>query len=180
MGCLCLVTLSWCSHCTECQSLIPWATSLCLSAGVRSLLKPKQRWKAVLLVVVACTAILAVTVGIGYASGRSKRAPALHAAGDSQQQQTRAGLLPFPGSTAALQLLSDPNLPGEPSTNGVICRAAATTAAPHSCMLSPGHDQQPPMKSPPNNRVLCTHTCRLATGAVHPPGRQHTHHSREH
>lgn len=109
-----------------------------------------------LLVVVACAAILAVTVGIGYASGRSKRA----AAGDLQQQQTRAGLLPFPGSTAALQLLSDPNLPSEQSSiNGVACRAAATTAAPLSCILFPGHDQQPLIKSPhPNKRVLCTHT----------------------
>lgn len=169
-------------HGLQCKSLIPLPTSCCLSAGLKSLLKPKQRWKAVLLLVVACSAILAVTVGIGYASGRSKRAAALQAAGDSQQQQTRAGLLPFPGSTGALQLLSDPNLPGKSSIKGVIiCHAAATTAAPLSCMLLRGHDQQPPMKSHPNSPVLRTlNTCRLATGAVHTPGRQHTHHSREH
>jgi hypothetical protein len=85
-----------------------------------NILKPGQRWKAVLLVLATCTALLACGGLIGYASSRNKtRQSGTLAAADTkqQQQQMTAVQLPFPDSAAARQLLADPAIPGTSDLN---------------------------------------------------------------
>lgn len=75
-----------------------------------------------LLVVAACTILLAGGVLVGFASGRSKalaRQAAEAAANAQAQLNLPLARLPMPDSAAAEQLLSDSTLPGT-------CRPSST------------------------------------------------------
>lgn len=121
----------------------PSSLILLLYAGIKTLLRPGHRWKAVLLVVLACAGLLAGGLLIGYATGRKKAAAGQQSVGQLeagsmklQQQLMHAGQLPFPGSAAAVQLLADPSVPGESkSAQWLVVHSSSSSSSNNSTTM---------------------------------------------
>lgn len=103
-----------CSH-TSASGVLQPLNHTPYVAGI-TILRPGQRWKALVLALVAAGVLLGGGVAVGYASSRSKATTGQQPAAQTQKQST-AIQLPVPESAAARQLLADPTTPGE--TGGV-------------------------------------------------------------